>query len=224
MRNALIESGRPRLTAKALVGLLAAAGSVLLVTVPGCGGDDDAVPDTGTCTNGGGPVSGPADTHCLDAPGDPVIQEIGKCQTGAIDEGSAGAGGAGGEAQEEPYETRYSNSAADDDCKYDASFSSTCITVGKPVTFTLELDKRSGGMATGAVPDSPEIFLEANHSHISPSNAIKAPEGPAGTYEIGPVVFDRSGRWVVRFHFFEWCSDVPEDSPHGHVAFYIDVP
>jgi hypothetical protein len=37
-------------------------------------------------------------------------------------------------------------------------------------------------------------------------------------------VFDQSGRWVVRFHYFETCSDVPEDSPHGHVAFYIDVP
>jgi len=37
-------------------------------------------------------------------------------------------------------------------------------------------------------------------------------------------VFDKSGRWVVRFHFFESCSDVPDDSPHGHVAFYIDVP
>jgi hypothetical protein len=28
----------------------------------------------------------------------------------------------------------------------------------------------------------------------------------------------------VRFHLHENCSDVPEDSPHGHAAFYVSVP
>jgi hypothetical protein len=66
--------------------------------------------------------------------------------------------------------------------------------------------------------------LADDPSHISPSFEITAPEKPAGSYAIGPIVFDRSGRWVVRFHFYETCSDVPPDSPHAHVAFYIDVP
>jgi hypothetical protein len=81
-----------------------------------------------------------------------------------------------------------------------------------------------GAEPTGTNPENPEIFLADDLTHISPSNNITATEGPAGTYEIGPVIFDRSGRWVVRWHYFENCSDVPEDSPHGHVAFYIDVP
>jgi hypothetical protein len=45
-----------------------------------------------------------------------------------------------------------------------------------------------------------------------------------GTYSVGPVRFDQAGRWFVRFHFYETCSDAPEDSPHGHVAFWVDVP
>ncbi len=218
--HSMFRAGRGRPGA-AVGGLLGASFAVLLVSAPGCGGDDDAA--SPECTVSGGPVEGEADAHCIDDHGDPIVQEIGECQTGAVG-GEGGAGGAGGEAEEEPYEVRYNAAAADDDCKYDVSFTSTCIALNRPVTFAVKLDARSGGAARGAVPDSPEVFLADNRSHISPSNSIKAPEGPAGTYEIGPIVFDRSGRWVVRFHFFEWCNDIPEDSPHGHVAFYVDVP
>jgi len=45
-----------------------------------------------------------------------------------------------------------------------------------------------------------------------------------GVYSVGPVRFDQAGRWTVRFHFFETCLDAREDSPHGHAAFYVDVP
>jgi hypothetical protein len=41
---------------------------------------------------------------------------------------------------------------------------------------------------------------------------------------VGPIVFDQPGKWVVRFHFFENCDDLVEDSPHGHAAFYVQVP
>jgi hypothetical protein len=226
----------------ALSTLLATTG---FIVAPGCASDDDDTAGTGaTCTSKGGPVDGPADTHCV-ADGQDIIHPVGECLDSAP--GAAGGGGASGasgsgtgghagehvhehdhdhaEGSEEPYEIRFGNESADDECKYDASFLNTCIVVNKPVTFNLTLRNRTtGNPANGAHPDSPEIFLASNPSHISPSNAIKAPEGPLGTYAIGPIVFDVPGRWVVRFHYFEDCSDVPEDSPHGHVSFYIDVP
>jgi len=184
-----------------------------LVVFAGCGDDDDSSNKPAVCASGSGPVQGAADEHCAN-----TTQEIGECRTG--DEGAGGAG-----AEEEEHPTLYNNSGFDDDCKYSVSFENSCVALDQPVTFTVTLKRKADGQpATGATPDSPEIFLERDPSHISPSNNIKAPEGPDGVYEIGPIVFDESGRWVVRFHFFESCSDLPEDSPHGHVAFYIDVP
>ncbi|HEV8548769.1 MAG TPA: hypothetical protein VGQ57_07075 [Polyangiaceae bacterium] len=225
------------------------AGAFVLAT--GCTSDDDDT-TTGepnsTCKAGGGAVAGPADNHCVGSDGEPIQQVIGRCTSGPDvggggTTGNVGAGGAAGAQDghehgaagehatggatggEEESTIRYGNRAADDDCKYDVSFTNSCIEVGKPVTVTLMLRERaSGSFATGAHPDSPEIYLADDPSHISPSNSIKAPEGALGTYDIGPIVFDRSGRWVIRFHYFETCSDVPADSPHGHAAFYFDVP
>jgi hypothetical protein len=207
---------------RALRGIAASFSALACVLAVGCSsGDDDSTP--AVCTSTGGPVAGVEDTHCTDSAGDPIVQSIGECQTGPL-----GAGGSGDEEDpaDEPYEVRYGSSAQDDDCKYNTSFSNSCIELNKPVTLTLSLKKRADGdaAATGAVPKFPEIFLADDPSHISPSSHIQAPEGPPGTYKIGPIVFDRSGRWVVRFHFFEECSDIPEDSPHGHVAYYVDVP
>ena len=63
-------------------------------------------------------------------------------------------------------------------------------------------------------------------THVAPNTNTTAIEKPAdsGTYEIGPIKFDRSGEWLVSFHFFETCADEPADTPHGHVAFRINVP
>jgi hypothetical protein len=203
--------------------LIAAAGwGAFLALAPACSSGDDAAPAPTACTDGGGPIAGEADTHCEGSDGTPVNQSIGRCQQDGGEVAAAGAGGAADEA----YVVRYGSSAADDDCKYDTSFTHDCIAQNTPVHFTVTLEKRAedGAPATGDDPNSPEIFLDADHSHISPSLGIKAPEVAPGTYTIGPVIFDAPGRWVVRFHFFEECSDLPEDSPHGHVAFYIDVP
>ena len=49
-------------------------------------------------------------------------------------------------------------------------------------------------------------------------------ETSPGTYKIGPIVFDRPGGWVVRFHFFGSCDDYLDTSPHGHAAFFVTVP
>ena len=172
--------------------------------------------DGGSCESGGGPVSGALDLHCMDDQGRGIVQSIGECLTGAQ---AAGAGG--GEVEE--FGVFYGSEAFDDGCKYRVSFTHSCIQQNRPVTFDVTLTRNSDGSpATGAMPTTVEAYME--EGHISPSNTFRGPEGPPGTYAIGPVVFDRPGRWVVRFHFYETCSDLPPDSPHGHTAFYIDVP
>jgi hypothetical protein len=181
-----------------------------------CSSDDDDNGSTmqpGTCEGGGGPVTSSAaqEDHCAAG-----AQAVGMCVTSAEEAPAADV--------DEEHETNYGNEAADDDCKFHVSFTNTCIKLNEPVTFTLKLATLSDGKpATGAEPSHPEIYMDEGN-HPSPSNRLSATEGPDGTYKIGPIVFDRSGRWVVRWHFFEDCSDVPEDSPHGHAAFYIDVP
>jgi hypothetical protein len=193
--------------------------SSLLLTTVGCSSSSDS---SGTCASGGGPVAGSLDDHCVDSSGAPVTQTIGVCAADGSSMGTSMGGQTGGS---EDFVVRYSNAAYDDDCKYSVSFQNSCVALNTPVTFNVTLKRKAdGSAATGADPNSPEIYMADDASHISPSNNIKAPEAPAGTYAIGPIVFDKSGRWVVRFHFFESCSDVPDDSPHGHVAFYIDVP
>lgn len=207
--------------------------TVVVTSVPGCKGDDDTTDGqagAAMCTSAGGPVEdGAEDKHCMNAAGDPIIQDVGACLTG-VPEGAAGAPGAGGAAgagaaDDEEFSVLTSHQGADDDCKYDVSFTNGCVELNRPVTFTVKLTTRATDKpASGARPYFPEIYLADDPSHISPSFEITAPEKPSGTYAIGPVVFDRSGRWVVRFHFYEACSDVPADSPHAHVGFYIDVP
>jgi hypothetical protein len=207
--------------------------------------DDEEPPPPAICTDPvlSGITEGARSTHCLAEDGSAIVQTIGECSASGEgeeheheegeehDEADAGEeheeGDAGAEHEHEDEEYRapnFGNSADDDDCKYSVSFTNTCIAVGQPVTFSLSLtrkfDNRPG---SGTNPAFPEVFLESD-GHLSPSNDIEATEGPDGTYRIGPVVFDTPGRWVIRFHYFENCSDVAEDSPHGHAAFYIDVP
>jgi hypothetical protein len=196
-----------------LVGAVWAAG---LGAGAGCSDDD---PGSEACVAGSGPVAGEADTHCVADDGTEIAQEIGLCVTGADAEAL------GEEEEEEELTVRYGNEADDDDCKYRVRFTNTCVSLNQPVTFTLTLTRKADGdPGSGGTAASPEVYLADDPTHISPSNDITAPEGPPGTYRVGPIVFDRSGRWVVRFHYFETCSDIPEDAPHGHVAFYIDVP
>jgi hypothetical protein len=208
----------------ATMACLAGTLSFVLFANAGCSnsGGGNAGPN---CLGKGGLVAGPEDDHCVDTHGTPVTQTIGMCAAdGSSVDGGSSANGTPGTSGE-TFDVRYGNAAYDDDCKYSVSFRNSCIALNAPITFTVTLERKSDGSpASGAIPDSPEIFLANDASHISPSNNIKAPEGPAGVYAIGPIVFDKSGRWIVRFHFFESCSDLPGDSPHGHVAFYVDVP
>jgi len=66
--------------------------------------------------------------------------------------------------------------------------------------------------------------LVLTDTHPAPNSNVTVSPGTAGTYGIGPILFDAPGTWTVRFHLFATCSDLAVDSPAGQVAFYVDVP
>ncbi|HEY3594345.1 MAG TPA: FixH family protein [Polyangiaceae bacterium] len=200
----------------------------LVVAASACGGDDtsgNVSPEAGftgagggdgggVCLSDGGPASGPADMHCVDDGGMPILGEATECPTTALAD----------DAGMEPLPGGHPGTEADDDdCKYHVQYSVSCVTVGQPVTFTVTLTSKADGTpVTGANPKTVEGFL--GNTHILPNTPMPtATEGSPGVYTIGPVVFDASGEWTVRFHFFETCTDT-ETSKHGHAAFLIDVP
>jgi hypothetical protein len=194
---------------------LAVLGAPLVFVVSnGCSSDKSSGtttptgPDGAVCSSPGGPESGPDDTHC-DRDAGPVVQATGVCQ--ASTDASATDYG----------DPLYNASGSDDDCKYDVSYSVTPICEDAGVTFTVTASKRTDhSPLTGAKP-----FLEASiGTHTAPPSGQKTVEEAGGVYQIGPVLFDQPGEWTVRFHFFEECADDPEDSPHGHAAFFVTVP
>ncbi|CAN5765198.1 hypothetical protein BH09MYX1_BH09MYX1_31670 [soil metagenome] len=197
----------------------------------------------------GGPVQGTADSHCgitkntwtqavcqnppkdggvsdaaaLDAAADATVDagisdsssDAQKHEVdGAPHDEDAGAGGDYGE-------TLYNASGADDDCKFDFAWSSTPIYKDTDVTFTVDITSRFDGAKPVAADPYPEVFLDATHP--APNSGTKSKDLGNGRYSVGPVRFDRAGRWTVRFHVYENCID-SEESPHCHVAFYVDVP
>lgn len=181
-------------------------------------GDADAVEVGGD--GGIGPVAGEVDNHCgMTKQATHNIPEV--CDYKSPADAAP--------PEEETPEFRYNTSADDDDCKYHFSYS-----VDKPaaentdlyVTFTLTR-KEDGQPATKA---DPEIILTlpnpANKDdiHVAPETNPVSTESTPGNYRVGPIRFDKAGRWEMRFHFYEECSDIPKDSPHGHVGFYYDVP
>jgi len=196
-------------------------------------------PAPATCTTAGGPSTGGTNAadHCMNGAAR-TAQDTAMCLSsvdaaaGDDDSGDdqADAGfvddGRCGEGDYQP--TIYGTSGADDDCKYDVSWTSTPICQGGPVYFTVVAKKRS---AAGESSDTPltgasvriESYLN-DCKTLGPNMVQTSVEGPAGTYKVGPIGFNKTGRWNVRFHFNECCTDIPEDSPHGHAAFWVDVP
>jgi len=162
---------------------------------------------------GGGPVSGAADTHCTLPDGGVQAQPVNlaSCVATGADAGTIDYG-----------PTRFNSESDDDDCKYHVRFTSSEINENQDVNFDVVATlKAGGGAATGAKLDI-EAFL--NDTHPAPNSNVHTTESPPGTYHIGPVRFDAKGRWTVRFHLHEECADEAADSPHGHIAFYLDVP
>jgi hypothetical protein len=212
-----------------------------------------AAPGCGSSSSGptGGPVAGALDTHCKNADGTQKVQEIGMCMSeGAaptaadadVDSSSTDSADSGEEAGADASEgtdatdneagegggsdygeTLYNSEGDDDDCKYHVKFTVTTVRKGDSATFTLTVTRlQDGKPATGSMRTEAEVFLTETHPSPSAGTARETGTG-TGVYVLGPVKFDMSGRWQVRFHLFDNCQDA-EDSPHGHAAFYVDVP
>jgi len=170
----------------------------------------------------GGAVSGALDAHCGTTK---VTIDSSTCQKPTGDAGMpmADAGMPMADAGTTPDmgATMYNQSGADDDCKYDVTWTSTAIYRDTDATFTVTVKTRADGKPVlGAEPDS-EVFLDTTHA--APNAGTKTTDKGNGVYDVGPIRFDRAGQWTVRFHFFDVCIDGP-DSPHGHAAFYVTVP
>jgi hypothetical protein len=119
--------------------------------------------------------------------------------------------------------TLYGTEGDDDDCKYHVTWSATEIYLGENVTLTLTVTRKSDG---SPVDESAEPYaeLELGDSHPGPGTGQTQKMKAPGVFQIGPVRFDKGGRWLVRFHLYEKNEEDDPVSPHGHVAFYVDVP
>jgi hypothetical protein len=183
-----------------------------LAAAAGCSQSADNPPPA-QCMSDGGAVSGTAPDMCMG-----MFQPVGMCMMEPADGGDTDAG------PPEPLpDPSVGTSNNDDDCKYKVSFTYDCVQKGMPGTVFVVTLKSStmNNMPVSGANAYVEAFLNANH----PAGGNTGSTEPSdGTYRIGPVVFDQSGQWTVRFHFFGDCSDTPEDSPHAHAAFLINVP
>jgi hypothetical protein len=191
-------------------------------------GSSNSQPATSTAAA----VAGPVDMHCTEN-GVEIKQAIGMCvvdggtssalsaDDGGADGGDDGGDGGGGTTSDYG-PTLYNAEGDDDDCKYHVTWTSTAVKENVGVTFDVTAIRRADGQpATGA-----DVVLEVylTLTHPTPSLDIRSTESAGGNYKVGPVIFDQPGVWTVRFHFYETCSDEPEDSPHGHAAFRVNVP
>jgi hypothetical protein len=162
------------------------------------------------CGPTGGPVAGAADTHC----GSTVV-------TPSQSECMGMAPADAGMAEEEP-EVRFNAEADDDDCKYHVKFTTTPVTENADVTVTAVITRKSDGQPATAAEAELEWFLDATHP--APNTNPKTTETTPGTYAISPLRFNAAGQWTMKFHLYGSCSDAAEESPHGHVSFYLAVP
>ncbi len=179
---------------------------------------------TGTTSTGaggqtGGPVEGPVDAHC-GAKSQAVSDAA--CHPAPGAGGSGTTAGAGGAEASEYGETQPNAEGDDDDCKYHLAWTATDIRQNTDVTFTAVVTGKASGKPLAAGDMDIEAFL--NDTHPAPNSDATVTESPTGTYKMGPIRFDAAGKWTVRFHIHEDCSDLSEESPHGHVAFFVNVP
>lgn len=133
----------------------------------------------------------------------------------------AGETDGGAMAMEGYGETLYNSEGADDDCKYNVKWQATAVSKGADVTFSIVVTTRSDNKPVAGAKPYAEIFLDDKHP--APNTPVQTTETAPGSYTIGPVKFDLSGKWTARFHIHDECND-SETSPHGHVAFFVNVP
>ena len=206
----------------------------------GCSSSDDS--SSANTGPAGGPVSGAVDSHCGSTvvTVDPSTCSGDTGEGGAADVGdgaSAGGASAGGatdcnQTHDAEYgDTLYGSEGDDDDCKYHAAWTSTPIRLNEDVTLTLTTSDLATQMPLVALADGKtpltrlDVYEPCNPDRRGPSQNYTPTitQTSPGIFSAGPVKFDQSGRWVVRFHLYEQCVD-GDVSPHGHIAFFVDVP
>ena len=121
-------------------------------------------------------------------------------------------------------DTMYGAEGDDDDCKYHVKWSMSSVAENSPVTFTVTATRLVENTPLTGAATRAEVFLSTTHPAPNTTPEQGVTEGPPGTYTITPVVFDASGAWTVRFHFYEVCDDTIDNSDHGHAAFYVTIP
>ena len=203
----------------------------------GCGSSNSTT--TTAADSSSSAVIGPLDHHCVAADGGLTIQPIGVCDVldpslvppnaGSCgvsfdtDAGSSGGGVDAGPASSSDYgPTMYGSAGDDDDCKYYISWVSTPIKENVDTYFAvtaLRLQDMKPATCATIIPDT---ALTPTHPPAGPPKP--SVELSPGVYKVGPIPFDAPGVWTVRFHLYEECGDSREDSPHGHAAFYVQVP
>jgi hypothetical protein len=177
----------------------------------------------GMCpSNAGGPVTSPdgPDKHCTGSSGElKQATNESACKPPA-DAGEPSGNDDAGTQEQAPI--LYGSEADDDDCKYHLKWTASCIAQNRDVTFNLTVTKKADGTPLTKAPPDLEVYL--SDTHPAPNTNQKPVETAPGVYTAGPIKFDASGKWIVRFHLREECVDLTPDSPHGHAAFYVDVP
>ena len=143
------------------------------------------------------------------------------------DTSDAAAPDDGGAATSDFGATLNGSAGDDDDCKYGVSWTSSPIFENTDVTFTVSVKELASTPALAPLTGGDvtlEVFLTDTHpADTSRVTSVESPAG-SGTYKVGPMRFDAPGKWTVRFHFNELCDDTADDSPHGHAAFFVEVP
>jgi hypothetical protein len=182
-------------------------------------------------------VIGPPDDHCKASDGGLTVQTIGTCDVPSASlipanaascsvtfTSGSGSGADGGVTSTDYGPTMYGSAGNDDDCKYYLSWTATPITENTDTFFTVTAIRLADMKPATCAGIRPDVSLKDNPTvgAIPPPNP--SPEIAPGVYKVGPTKFTQAGIWEVRFHLFENCSDSQQDSPHGHAAFFVQVP
>ena len=157
-------------------------------------------------------VAGAQDSHC----GTNVVT----VSTAACKGGGGDAGADAGAGTPDYGDTMFNADGDDDDCKYRVKWTAASG-AGGTVNFTVTLSNKSGNTPVTGAPIDVEAFLDETHPAPNSGQTSKETSTP-GTYTVGPVAFDTSGKWTVRFHIHDECDD-SDESPHGHAAFFMQV-
>jgi hypothetical protein len=212
----------------ALLGRIVLPVACSFVWLVACSSDDAATSTTPSSTSSGG-GSGGASMGVGGSAGasGAAVDDGGNDASGEAGEGDAACGGPvpttaidahcatpdGGRGDSVP--PHEGNEADDDNCLYHAKIGVSCIVRNADVTLTLDLKSIGTTMpATGAAPTVDGVV---DYHPWPPTNPMSSEM--AGLYTIGPVRFDRAGRWTLTFHVYDAAP-----AKHSHVSFYVDVP